>query len=70
MRSNGTCVIADLGLAVRYYAQNDTLDIAPNTRVGTKRYLAPEVRVLVVVWCYWAVVVLVVCCGSGLSVVS
>ncbi|KAF2368806.1 Protein kinase domain [Trinorchestia longiramus] len=43
VRNNGTCAIADLGLAVRYYTHTDCLDIAPNTRVGTKRYLAPEI---------------------------
>ncbi|XP_047737705.1 TGF-beta receptor type-1 [Hyalella azteca] len=43
VRSNGTCAIADLGLAVRYYTHSHCLDIAPNTRVGTKRYLAPEI---------------------------
>ena len=45
VRSNGTCAIADLGLAVRYYAATDKLDIAPNVRVGTKRYLAPEASI-------------------------
>lgn len=44
VKSNGTCAIADLGLAVRYDSRNDTvIDIPPNTRAGTKRYLAPEV---------------------------
>lgn len=37
------CAIADLGLAVRHDAVTDTIDIAPNQRVGTKRYMAPEV---------------------------
>ena len=32
-----------LGLAVRYDSVTDTVDIAPNHRVGTKRYMAPEV---------------------------
>ena len=43
VKSNGTCAIADLGLAVRYVVSTDSVDIAPNNRVGTKRYLAPEV---------------------------
>lgn len=43
VKSNGTCAIADLGLAVRYDSITDTVDIVPNNRVGTKRYLAPEV---------------------------
>lgn len=42
VKSNGTCAIADLGLAVRYDSVNNDVDIPPNTRVGTKRYLAPE----------------------------
>lgn len=42
VKSNGTCAIADLGLAVRYDCTTDTVDIVPNNRVGTKRYLAPE----------------------------
>ncbi|KAK3861672.1 hypothetical protein Pcinc_032394 [Petrolisthes cinctipes] len=42
VKSNGTCAIADLGLAVRYDSTTDTVDIVPNNRVGTKRYLAPE----------------------------
>lgn len=43
VKSNGTCAIADLGLAVRYDSVSNSVDIPPNTRVGTKRYLAPEV---------------------------
>ena len=43
VRSNGTCAIADLGLAVRHMP-DDSVDMAPNSRVGTKRYMAPEVR--------------------------
>uniref|UniRef100_A0A0P4WG70 Serine/threonine-protein kinase receptor n=2 Tax=Scylla TaxID=6760 RepID=A0A0P4WG70_SCYOL len=42
VKSNGTCAIADLGLAVRYDSVTDTIDILPNNRVGTNRYLAPE----------------------------
>ncbi|KAG8190143.1 hypothetical protein JTE90_026711 [Oedothorax gibbosus] len=43
VKTNGTCAIADLGLAVRYDSATSTVDIAPNPRVGTVRYLAPEV---------------------------
>ncbi|XP_016056796.1 PREDICTED: activin receptor type-1B isoform X2 [Miniopterus natalensis] len=43
VKKNGMCAIADLGLAVRHDAVTDTIDIAPNQRVGTKRYMAPEV---------------------------
>lgn len=42
VKSNGTCAIADLGLAVRYDSVSNTLDVPPNPRVGTRRYLAPE----------------------------
>ncbi|BFZ22027.1 hypothetical protein BsWGS_25066 [Bradybaena similaris] len=42
VKSNGTCCIADLGLAVRHDSKTDSVDIAPNNRVGTKRYMAPE----------------------------
>jgi TGF-beta receptor type-1 len=43
VKRNGTCCIADLGLAVRHDSARDIVDIAPNHRVGTKRYMAPEV---------------------------
>ncbi|CAL8319899.1 unnamed protein product [Merluccius merluccius] len=43
VKKNGMCAIADLGLAVRHESVTDTIDIAPNQRVGTKRYMAPEV---------------------------
>ncbi|KAJ7415058.1 TGF-beta receptor type-1 [Willisornis vidua] len=43
VKKNGTCCIADLGLAVRHDSATDTIDIAPNHRVGTKSGLAlPE----------------------------
>lgn len=38
-----SCAIGDLGLAVRHDVKNDTVDIPANHRVGTKRYMAPEV---------------------------
>lgn len=43
VKANGTCAIADLGLAVRFDSSSNSVDIPPNPRVGTKRYLAPEV---------------------------
>jgi len=36
-------VIGDFGLAIRHDINNDTVEEAPTQRVGTKRYLAPEV---------------------------
>lgn len=47
LKTNGECVIADLGLAIRYDPIQrviDTPDFDPdNVRVGTKRYMAPEI---------------------------
>ncbi|MGH0150776.1 UNVERIFIED_CONTAM: hypothetical protein FKN15_048510 [Acipenser sinensis] len=43
MKKNGTCCIADLGLAVKFNSDTNEVDIPLNTRVGTKRYMAPEV---------------------------
>uniref|UniRef100_H2YCZ6 receptor protein serine/threonine kinase n=1 Tax=Ciona savignyi TaxID=51511 RepID=H2YCZ6_CIOSA len=43
VKKNGECAIADLGLAVRHDSSTDTIDIPPNNRVGTKRYMAPEI---------------------------
>lgn len=43
VKSNMTCAIGDLGLAVRHNVKNDTLDVPSTHRVGTKRYMAPEV---------------------------
>ncbi|KAK0175329.1 hypothetical protein PV327_009086 [Microctonus hyperodae] len=43
VKRNGECVIADFGLAVRFISESGEIDIAPNTRVGTRRYMAPEV---------------------------
>ncbi|XP_068617648.1 bone morphogenetic protein receptor type-1B isoform X2 [Battus philenor] len=42
VKRNGQCALADFGLAVRYVAESNEVDIAPNTRVGTRRYMAPE----------------------------
>ncbi|XP_075922176.1 TGF-beta receptor type-1-like [Petromyzon marinus] len=43
VKRNRTCCIADLGLAVRHDSASDSIDIAPSSRTGTKRYMAPEV---------------------------
>jgi len=43
VRQDGVCAVADLGLAVRYFSDGNYIDVPSNTRVGTKRYLAPEV---------------------------
>ncbi|KAK9880516.1 hypothetical protein WA026_011755 [Henosepilachna vigintioctopunctata] len=43
VKTNGTCCIADFGLAVTHMQANDQLDIGSNPRVGTKRYMCPEV---------------------------
>ncbi|XP_010884895.1 activin receptor type-1 isoform X2 [Esox lucius] len=37
------CCIADLGLAVTHSQANNQLDMGNNPKVGTKRYMAPEV---------------------------
>lgn len=47
VKTNGTCAIGDLGLAVRHDVITDTVDIQLNNRVGTKRYMAPEVIIVV-----------------------
>ncbi|XP_016109287.1 activin receptor type-1C-like isoform X3 [Sinocyclocheilus grahami] len=43
VKKNGTAVIADLGLAVKHDSNTNTIDIPINHRVGTKRYMAPEI---------------------------
>ncbi|XP_052862499.1 activin receptor type-1 isoform X1 [Anopheles cruzii] len=43
IRANGTCVIADFGLAVMHSQTTNKIDIGNTARVGTKRYMAPEV---------------------------
>ncbi|KAH0629189.1 hypothetical protein JD844_011068, partial [Phrynosoma platyrhinos] len=43
VKNNKQCCIADLGLAVMHSQSSDFLDIGNNPRVGTKRYMAPEV---------------------------
>ncbi|XP_048760143.1 bone morphogenetic protein receptor type-1B-like [Ostrea edulis] len=42
VKSDGSCCIADLGLAVRYVSESNEVDLPPNSRQGTKRYMAPE----------------------------
>ncbi|XP_058983771.1 activin receptor type-1 isoform X5 [Musca domestica] len=43
VKPNGTCVIADFGLAVMHSNVTGKLDFGNNPKVGTKRYMAPEV---------------------------
>ncbi|XP_073955911.1 TGF-beta receptor type-1 babo isoform X2 [Choristoneura fumiferana] len=43
VKTNLTCVIGDLGLAVRHNVGSDSVDVPSTNRVGTKRYMAPEV---------------------------
>ncbi|XP_054707219.1 bone morphogenetic protein receptor type-1B-like [Uloborus diversus] len=43
IKRDGTCAIADFGLAVKYKSESNELDLGTNTRVGTRRYMAPEV---------------------------
>lgn len=43
VKSNGTCCIADFGLAVTHFQSTDQLDVGANPKVGTKRYMSPEV---------------------------
>nr|XP_033801842.1 activin receptor type-1C [Geotrypetes seraphini] len=43
VKKNETCAIADLGLAVKHDSVLNTIDIPQNPRVGTKRYMAPEI---------------------------
>jgi serine/threonine protein kinase len=44
VREDGfTCVIADFGLAVTYNSSEGDMDVMHNYRVGTKRYMSPEI---------------------------
>jgi len=43
VRTDGSCVIADFGLAVTHKQAEEQIDIPQNPRVGTKRYMSPEV---------------------------
>ena len=43
LTDKGELKIADFGLAVTHKQTTGSLSIPPNYRVGTKRYMAPEV---------------------------
>ncbi|XP_017290998.1 bone morphogenetic protein receptor type-1A isoform X2 [Kryptolebias marmoratus] len=43
VKKNGTCCLADLGLAVKFNSDTNEVDVPLSTRVGTRRYMAPEV---------------------------
>jgi len=43
VRADGTCVIADFGLAVTHTQTTGETNIPQNPRVGTKRYMSPEI---------------------------
>ncbi|CAL8109601.1 unnamed protein product [Orchesella dallaii] len=43
VNANETCVIADFGLAVTHKRETGELNMFPNPKVGTRRYMAPEV---------------------------
>ncbi|CAK9297197.1 unnamed protein product [Gordionus sp. m RMFG-2023] len=43
VKKDGTACIADLGLAVRFISETTQIDVPVNPRVGTKRYMAPEI---------------------------
>ena len=46
VRDDGfSCVIADFGLAATYNSKEHDIDVKENYRVGTKRYMAPEVLI-------------------------
>ncbi|XP_052234711.1 activin receptor type-1-like isoform X2 [Dreissena polymorpha] len=42
VKRDGTSCIADLGLAVLHKCENNSLNLGANNKVGTKRYMAPE----------------------------
>ncbi|XP_052813496.1 activin receptor type-1-like isoform X2 [Mya arenaria] len=42
VKRDGTTCIADLGLAVLHKCETNLLDLGSNNKVGTKRYMAPE----------------------------
>ncbi|XP_069676578.1 activin receptor type-1 [Periplaneta americana] len=43
VKLNGSCVIADFGLAVTHIQSTGEMDVGANPKVGTKRYMSPEV---------------------------
>nr|WAH70829.1 thickveins [Colaphellus bowringi] len=42
VKRNGECCIADFGLAVKFLSDTKEIDVPPNVRSGTRRYMAPE----------------------------
>ncbi|XP_060523005.1 bone morphogenetic protein receptor type-1B isoform X2 [Cylas formicarius] len=42
VKRNGECCIADFGLAVKYLSDVNEIEVPPNIRSGTRRYMAPE----------------------------
>lgn len=43
VKRNMECCIADFGLAVKYLSDTNEIDVPPNIRSGTRRYMAPEI---------------------------
>lgn len=43
VKNNLQCAIADFGLAVKFSSESNTLEVSSNARVGTKRYMSPEI---------------------------
>lgn len=43
VKRNGECCIADFGLAVKFLSDTNEIDVPPNIRSGTRRYMAPEI---------------------------
>jgi len=43
VKKTGVCAIGDLGMAVKYEPTTGVVDIPQTGKVGTKRYLAPEI---------------------------
>lgn len=43
VKADYSCCLADLGLALRYDKNTDTVEEPPTKRVGTRRYLSPEI---------------------------
>ncbi|VEN60434.1 unnamed protein product [Callosobruchus maculatus] len=43
VKRNGECCIADFGLAVKFLSDTNEIDVPPNVRSGTRRYMSPEI---------------------------
>lgn len=43
VKKNGECCIADFGLAIKYISESGEIDVPPNARSGTRRYMSPEI---------------------------